>query len=286
MDDFAVDIPQSRTVAVHVAGDPLPFAGAAADRVWVGVRGCCELFMALCENGTVRRWLADARKVGRGVGLATPFVVPQIRFDAVVGAIRDHSDAFDRVMTGDVGVAAAVARGAGNGAGIRVTWTGRVLNVAHAEYLLSVGIDSVRAISPVSTACKDINHTVDLEMPAFGRIPLAFMPFCAHRVMDREYECPGACVRNVAGDSDPIVLSNENGAVGLDPCVLVSRDFLDLSPVMKPFGRDTCAVVETAGLTPAEVADAVDALRHGEIVPTSRPLFVSEAPVRPLPNGV
>ncbi len=280
MEEYYQDIPQSRTVAVHVAGDPSPFAGVGADRVWVGVRGCCDMFLALCENGTIRKWLDDARRVGRMVGLCTPLLVPGNRFSMVVTAIQDHAGLFDRVMTGDLGVAAAMHPA------IRVTWCGKVLNVAHAEWLRANGIDSVRAMSPVSTACKDINHTVDLEMPAFGRIPLAVSPVCFYRTVDRDFQCPGDCVSAGDSDTDMVVLSNEGGAVGVRPCWFESRDFLDLSANMKPFGRDTCAVVETSGLTPAEVADAVHALRHGDDVPTTRPLFTSEAAVRPLPGGI
>lgn len=295
MEEYLQDQQQLRTVAVQIAGDPRPFAGVGADRAWVGVRGCCDLFLALCADGTIGAWLADAAKVGRGVGLSTPMVVPQNRFDQVVSAIMELAPAFDRVMTGDMGVATAVV------GRVRVTWCGRVLNTAHAEYLCKMGVDGVRALSPVSTACKDINHAVDLEMPAFGRIPLAFLSVCLYQTMDRDFDCPGACVSAVAGaggesaagagpagevGAEPVVLSTKDGAVGVRPCFLESRDFLDLSTMLKPFGRDTCAVIETSGLTPAEVAQAVDALRHGEAVPTTRPLFFSEAEVCPLPSGL
>jgi len=270
MDEYLLEAVWPRNVAVQVAGDPAPFAGVGADRVYVGVRGCCELFLELCARGTVRKWLKSATSVGSHCGLVTPLLVPERYFDAVVSAVADHADVLDRVMIGDLGVAAALK------GSVRVSWCGRVLNAGHAEYLRSLGIDGVRSLSPVSAGVMDINHTVDVEIPAFGRIPLSFSPVCLLKMMDRGFDCPTGCVEGLSSGAEPVTLSCAGGSVRVMPGFLESTDFIDLSGQMKSFGRDTCAVIETSGLSATEVAEAVDALRRGRAVYTGRPLFVSE----------
>ncbi len=335
VEDFAQDLPPIRLVAVQVSGDPSLLAGAGADRAWVGVRGCAELFLALCADGTMRRWLTAARQVGKRVGLCSPVIVPAPLHDDVVEAIKGLAGLADRVMTGDLGVASRI------GDRIPVSWCGNVRNAEHARFLRSIGIEGVRMITPVSAGCRDINRIVDLEVPAFGRIPLAFMPECVFRAIDRSFDCPGACIAATARDSGQFsigavtdedvsgqgispqsvisslldvtpqsllsALSNAAprsisealsfvsrtvrpqpstglASVIVRPCFVESGDFLDLSPVMKPFGRDTSAVVETSGLDADEVRAAVDALREGDLVTTSRPLFVTEQDELPLPS--
>ncbi len=335
MEDFTQDLPPIRLVAVQVSGDPSLLAGAGADRAWVGVRGCAELFLALCADGTIRRWLIDARQVGKRVGLCSPVIVPATLQDDVVDAIKGLASLADRVMTGDLGVASRVCDR------IPVSWCGNVRNSEHARFLRSTGIEGVRMVTPVSDGCRDINRIVDLEVPAFGRIPLAFMPECVFRAIDRSFDCPGACISATARDAGQFsiraVTDNDASAQGIwprslisslfdvtpqsllsalsnatpqsvvaalssvaqpirprpgtglasvivRPCFIESGDFLDMSPVMKPFGRDTCAVVESSGLDADEVRVAVDALREGDLVTTSRPLFVTEQDELPLPS--
>lgn len=322
-------------MAVQVSGDPSLLAGTGADRAWVGVRGCAELFLALCADGTIRRWLIAARQVGNRVGLCSPVIVPAPLQDDVVDAIKGLASLVDRVMTGDLGVASRI------GDRISVSWCGNVRNAEHARFLRSIGIEGVRMVTPVSAGCRDINHIVDLEVPAFGRIPLAFMPECVFRAIDRSFDCPGACIDATGRDAGQFsicaVSGDDASAQGISPqslisslfdvtpqsllsalsnatpqsvvaalsafaqpirpqpptglasvivrpCFIESGDFLDLSPVMKPFGRDTCAVVETSGLDTDEVRAAVDALREGDLVTTSRPLFVTEQDELPLPS--
>ena len=246
--------PRVRKVAVHVTGDPAPFINCGADRYWVGVRGSVGRFLACAADGTLRKWLETAADSRRKVGLVTPWCVDGARFDQVVSVIADFSDRFDRVLTGDLGVTAAVA------GAVRVYWCGRVYNVDHVYFLRDVGVYGVRAISPVSTGAMDINHDIDLEMPVFGRIPIAYMPDCEMN----------------AGSVPPALLHGAGGSVLVQPGYLESSDFLDLSDSLRPFGRDTCGVVETSGLTPDEVAEAVDAIRFGRPVDTNRPLYVSQ----------
>lgn len=278
-DDYLLETVRQRTVAVHVEGDPAPYAGAGADRVYTGVDACCELFLAACADGTIKRWLAAARNVGKIVGLVVPVVVPQKHFDAVISAIYAHAKGCGRVLTGDMGIATTLK------GQVPVSYVGQVHNVEHAAFLTAAGFDSVRAFSPVPTAVLDINHHIDLEMPAFGRIVVSYSPVClfktqaAGSLSDVGRNCPFGCVSKLAcgttraSDASPIVLSRGTDAVLVRPKHLLTSEFLDLSEDMDMFGRDTCAVVNTSGLTGPEVAAAVDALRHSRRIETTRPLF-------------
>lgn len=250
--------PRVRKVAVHVTGEPAPFIGCGADRYWVGIRGSVTEFLARARDRTLDRWVETALKSRRKVGLVTPHVVDQAGFEDVVSVIADFSGRVDRVLTGDPGVAASVSEV------VRVYWCGQVCNVDHVYFLHRIGVRGVRAIRPVSTGAMDINRDIDLEMPVFGRIPLAFMP-------DVHENCD---------PPSPVALYGRGGAVIVRSGYIESADFLDLSDSLRPFGRDTCGVVETSGLEPDEVSEAVDAIRFGRAVETRRPLFVSDHEAR------
>jgi len=243
-----------RTVAIHVTGDPEPFLKCGADRYWVGVRGSVSEFLELASDGTIASWLSAAGRTRRKVGLVTPYCVDAARFDQVISAIADFSVGVDRVMTGDFGVASRISDA------VRTYLVAAVNNVDHAIFLRRLGIHGVRAIRPVSTGAMDVNREIDLEMPVFGRLPIAFMP---------------ECDRGSVGDA-PVELHGRGGGIILCRGYAVTSDYLDLSDSLRPFGRDTVGVVETFGLTPDEVAEAVDAIRFGRPVETNRPLFVSE----------
>lgn len=289
-DDFLLDTIKQRTVAVHVEGDPAPFAGAGADRVYTGIDACCELFLAACADGTIKRWLAAARSVGKIVGLVVPIVVPQKHFDAVISAIYAHAKGCARVLTGDMGIATTLK------GHVPVSYVGQVHNVEHAAFLTAAGFDSVRAFSPVPTGALDINHRIDLEMPAFGRIVVSYSPVCLYKTQavasfsDVGRNCPFGCSARMSrgqpattsgdqslafdlSESSQITLSRGTDAVVVRPKYLLTSEFLDLSEDMDMFGRDTCAVINSSGLTGPEVAAAVEALRHGRKVETVRPLF-------------
>ncbi len=129
-------------------------------------------------------------------------------------------------------------------------------------------------------------------MPAFGRIVVSYSPVCLYRTQvagslsEVGRNCPFGCAAEAATccvdvpgkASDPaavaqITLSHGTDAVLVRPKHLLTSEFLDLSEDMDMFGRDTCAVVNTSGLTGAEVAAAVEALRNGSKIETKRPLF-------------
>jgi hypothetical protein len=265
---------------VHVTGDPAPYVHVGADRYWVGERASVSRFLAAAGDGTLAAWLDTAAFSKRKVGLVTPHSVDQARFEMVVAAIGGLSGRFDRVMTGDLGVASAL-RGVA-----KVYFCGRVHNIDHAMFLRDIGIKGVRAVCPVSTGAMDINREIDLEITVFGRIPLAFGPEClgagqggesrAKSVDGDEAVASGNRVSAGNVDSGDLVLTGRGGAVIVHPGWLQSAEFLDLSDSLRPFGRDTCGVIESDGLTPDEVAEAVDAIRFGRPVETTRTLFVSE----------
>lgn len=246
--------PRIRTVAVHITGDPSPFVRCGADRYWIGIRGSVSAFLQAAADGTLAGWLETALATRRKVGLVTPQLVDRARFDQVVSAIADFSPMVDRVMTGDLGIATEVA------GAMKTWWVGRVHNVDHASMLRRIGIHGVRAVCPVSTGAMDINREIDLEMPVFGRVPLAYLPDCDFRAVAVEQP----------------VLHGRGGSILVGQGYLESFDFLDLSDGLRPFGRDTVGVVETSGLTVEEVAEAVDAIRFGRPVETTRPLFITE----------